>query len=280
MKKTSNFRQGFVLTLCLLGAAVLPALAQTPAPVPPTPVVPNRVTSPAPPAQSGDVSIKIIETTDANEAVELNRTYHIDGMNSDQRDALVNKLVDSLRAKRNGRPARQLTIIVEDSRDTNRVSRKLRKIRPNAAPNGYAYGWGPGWPQNFQQDLNIQIDSLGQQMKRFQFQLPSDFGAKMARPFEAWAREANTKPASIRGLDAYPNNPDRNQLNIRFMAPTTGDVLIMVTNPKGKEVARKELNNFTGEFVGQIDLGKKATGTFFVTVTQNEDGAVKRIVVE
>jgi hypothetical protein len=88
------------------------------------------------------------------------------------------------------------------------------------------------------------------------------------------------KPSSVRGLDVYPNNPDKDQLNIRFTAPAKGDVSIVVTNTKGKEVARKDISDFSGEFIGQINLGRKAEGTYFVTVTQNEDGAVKRVVVD
>ena len=110
--------------------------------------------------------------------------------------------------------------------------------------------------------------------------MPRDFDRQIARPFEDWARNLNGKPSTIRGLDAYPNNPDRDQLNVRFTAPAKGDVSIVVTNTKGKEVAKRDINDFSGEFVGQIDLGKKTQGTYFITVTQNEDGAVKRIVVE
>ncbi|RYF48784.1 MAG: T9SS type A sorting domain-containing protein, partial [Cytophagaceae bacterium] len=122
-------------------------------------------------------------------------------------------------------------------------------------------------------------DSLGSQLNRLQLQFPSDWDRQLARPFEAWARNAESKPSSVRGLDVFPNNPDKEQLNIRFTAPAKGNVLIVVTNPKGKEVARREISDFSGEYVGQISLGRKAEGTYFVTVTQNEDGAVKRVVV-
>jgi hypothetical protein len=103
---------------------------------------------------------------------------------------------------------------------------------------------------------------------------------QFVRPFEDWNRNMNTKPSSIRSLEAYPNNPDHNQLNLRFTAPAKGDVNIIVTNTKGKEVAHRELNDFSGEFIGQIDLGKNSQGTYFITVTQNEDGAVKRVVID
>ncbi len=254
MTKTSNIRQGFAPAVCVLGLLTQSVLAQK---IPVTPTLPAR---------TSEIKIKITETIGNNEVIELNDTYRIDNLTDEKRDALVNKLVDSLRAKRNGKTARQMTIVVEDARDTSRVGQNLRRHSLNRS--------------DWEQGLAMQFDTLGRQLRRFEFQFPSDFGAKLAQPFEAWARDANTKPASIRSLSVYPNNPDHNQLNVRFTAPATGDVLIVITNSKGKEVARKELSNFTGEFMGQLDLGKKTTGTFFVTVTQNDDGAVKRVVID
>jgi hypothetical protein len=77
----------------------------------------------------------------------------------------------------------------------------------------------------------------------------------------------------------YPNNPETNQLNVRFTAPAKGDVHIRVTTADGKEVAKKDVKDFSGSYAGQIDVDKKAKGVYFVNVTQNEDGAVKRIVI-
>ncbi len=142
-----------------------------------------------------------------------------------------------------------------------------------------------------------QLDSLARNMKRFEYDFNREFapladrlsrvqglnglGDRLIAPFETWSRNGSaTQPSTIRGLDAYPSNPDKNMLNVRFTAPGKGDALIVVTNPKGKEVARRELKDFTGEFVGQVDLGRKAEGVFFVTVTQNEDGAVRRVVLK
>lgn len=235
-----------------------------------------------------EVTVRIIER-DGNDVRETERTYQIDGMSNPERDKLVTKLVDSLRANRketSGR--RQMTIIVEDT-DGDRIVRRERTVpNGNRAPND-AYtrrsqqsrtGREPGDTQTWQYEFRRGADSLADQVSRFRFQMPRDWDRQLARPFEDWARNVNTKPSTIRGLDAYPNNPDRNQLNLRFTAPSKGDVTIIVTNSKGKETARRELKDFSGEFVGQIDLGKKTQGAYFVTVTQNDDGAVKRIVVD
>ncbi|MBO0937964.1 T9SS type A sorting domain-containing protein [Fibrella sp. HMF5335] len=139
------------------------------------------------------------------------------------------------------------------------------------------------------------MDSLASGLRRFQYNFRRDFQpmvdqlnrgdwaadleGQLARPFEAWNRSGANQPSTVRGLDAYPSNPDRNMLNVRFNAPAKGDVSIVVTNPKGKEVAHRELKDFAGEFVGQVDLGRKAEGVYFVTVTQNDDGAVRRVMI-
>ena len=240
-----------------------------------------------PKSGTNDVNVRITERN-GNEIREIERTYHMDGMNDAQRDKLVMKLVDSLKATRKGGGRRQMTIIVDDV-DSNRVSSRGRIGRnkqrfPNDAyvqrgrlpKNDLDFWNNPSWRQDFRRGT----DSMTDQLNRFKMQLPRDFDRQLVRPFEDWSRNFSGKPSTIRGLDAYPSNPDRNLLNIRFTAPTKGDISIVVTNPKGKEVAKREIKDFAGEFVGQIDLGQKSQGAYFITVTQNEDGAVKRIVVE
>lgn len=97
-----------------------------------------------------------------------------------------------------------------------------------------------------------------------------------------WENSASgSNSSTVRGLSVYPNQPFNNRLNVRFTTPSKGDVTILVTDVKGKEVGRETIKDFSGNYVGQIDLARKADkGTYFVTVTQGEDGTVKRIVVE
>ncbi|WP_077922155.1 T9SS type A sorting domain-containing protein [Spirosoma sp. 209] len=271
MKKTVFAGYRFASVLLLMGTLSSVAVAQ-------------KNESSDKKAADRDVNVRIIERN-GNEVREIERTYRIEGMTDPERDKLVMKLVDSLKATRKDGGKRQMTIIVEDGEGDRIVTRE--RYRTDGKP-------GDAWvmrnrlprtgisPRNREWEFELRrgADSLADRMDRFRFQFPRDFDRQFARPFEDWARNLNTKTSTIRGLDAYPNNPDRNQLNVRFTAPAKGNVTIIVTNPKGKEVARRELNDFSGEFVGQIDLGKKPQGTYFITVTQNEDGAVKRIVVD
>ena len=276
MKKTDFIRYRFVAALLLTVGLSNFATAQ-------------KARSTAPKPADKEVHVRIIERNGTN-VRETNRTYRTDGMTGPERDKLITKLVDSLKANLKGGDGRhQLTIIVDDSNGETVITREQR-VNPgrDRAP-ADAYVWRERLPrmgrdtwnnQTWQFEFRRGADSLANQMSRFKFQMPRDWDRQLVRPFEDWSRNVSSKPATIRGLDAYPNNPDRNQLNVRFTAPSKGDVSIIVTNPKGNQVARRELKDFSGEFVGQIDLGKKAQGTYFITVTQNEDGAVKRVLVD
>lgn len=249
--------------------------------------VAQQTVSPSPKSPTNEVNVRIIERN-GDEIREVERTYRTDGLTDPQRDQLVMKLVDSLKATRKDGRKRQMTIIVEDNDGDRTVSRKRIGPGMKRVPND-AYAQRdkfPGNERNFNEDKTWQYelrrgaDSMADQLRRFKLEFPKDFDRQLVRPFEDWSRNLSSKPSTIRGLDAFPNNPDRDQLNVRFTAPAKGDVSIIVTNPKGKEIVRREIKDFTGEFVGQIDLGKKAQGVYFITVTQNEDGAVKRVVIQ
>lgn len=235
-------------------------------------------------ATPDEIHVQIIERT-GNDIRETNRTYRVDGLQDPERDRLVTKLVDSLKAaRRKSGDNQQLTVIVEDGTG-NRTTTRERNSTGSQRRRNDVYVWRDrrstsGNGSTWQYDLRRGADSIGRQLNRLQLQFPSDWDRQLARPFETWARNMEAKPSSVRGLDVYPNNPDKDQLNIRFTAPAKGNVSIVVTNTKGKEVARKDISDFSGEFIGQINLGRKAEGTYFVTVTQNEDGAVKRVVVD
>lgn len=245
--------------------------------------------SPSAKSTGSEVTIRIIDRS-GDEIRKIERSYRANGMSDSERDKVVNKLVDSLKTTRKKGEHHELTITVEDTNGDRIVRRERdRNKSGNGHLKGDAYAWSIPkgnsgayfWNnQDWQWSLRWQTDSMSDQLKRFQFQMPMDVDRQLARPFENWSKNFNAKPSTIRGLDAYPNNPDQTQLNVRFTAPAKGDINIIVTNTAGKEVTKRSIKDFSGEFVGQVDLGKKAQGTYFITVTQNEDGAVKRVVVE
>ncbi len=278
MKTFFNARR-FGLTFLLVSAVIMSATAQ-------------QTNTP-----DNEVRVKITERT-GDEVREIDRTYR--NLPAGEQDKLVERLIDSLKSSHKDGRKRQLSVTVEDNQgNRTRLERRMNRNEydgpnPNGNPGfpdtprvpkapkspkmNYRY-WNDDDRNTWQHEFRVQADSMADQMKRL---FKPGWDRQLAEPFENWAQDfnRNTKPASIRGLQAYPNNPDRDQLNIRFTAPAKGDVSIRVTTPGGKEIGRKDVKDFSGEFVGQLDLGKKMSGTYFLTVTQNEDGAVKRVVVE
>lgn len=132
------------------------------------------------------------------------------------------------------------------------------------------------WSQRFERD--------------FKYNWQPQVNAGVARSFDGLNRiegmtffdgNGTTSSRTVKALNAYPNQPSNGRLNITFQAPEKGDVTILVTDVEGKEVAREKVKDFFGKYMGQVELKKGAEkGTYFVTVTQGEDGAVRRIVIE
>jgi len=250
MKTKRLTAQGFWLSALFFSLAISPVLAQQ--------------TS----KNKGEVTIKIIERN-GSEVRETNRTYRLDS--NDDRDKIAMRLVDSLKAAHPNESKRQVTIIIDEGEGN--------RIRQQFGP-GDVYARRPYSVPQWEYDFRTNVDSVAGKVDRF---FRYNFEPGLNRVFDGWSNTYNgkVKPSTIRSLDVFPNNPDKDQLNIRFTAPAKGDIDIIVTTAKGKEVSRREIKDFSGEYVGQIDLGKKvASGVYFVTVTQNEDGAVKRVVIE
>jgi hypothetical protein len=91
--------------------------------------------------------------------------------------------------------------------------------------------------------------------------------------------EGGSPSKTVRGVSVFPNNPKTEILNVRFNAPQKGDISIKVLDVRGNVIAKEEIKDFSGEYVGQINIGKQGKGTIFVMITQGEDGTVKRVVL-
>lgn len=84
---------------------------------------------------------------------------------------------------------------------------------------------------------------------------------------------------TIRGMMVQPNAPFDGKLTIRFQTEEKGDVTIAVMDLQGKEIAKSEIKDFQGHYLGQIDVKKKEKAVYFVRVVQNNDGMVRRIMI-
>lgn len=212
--------------------------------------------------------------------------------------AQLDTFLDSLNAHNSG--GGRTRIIIGDSDDANRFKdldsptverdvRVFKKRRNNNEPFARE-DWGrfekemerlgqnmERWGKDFGQKFNR---DFGQNFNRdFRFDFPNENKGNVAP--RVWAWDGGSNSSTVRGLSVYPNRPFNQTLNLRFSAPAKGDITILVTDVKGREVAKETVKDFEGDYVGQVTLSKKAEkGTYFVTVTQGEDGTVRRVVIE
>lgn len=234
-------------------------------------------------AQSGQqdhkktsIRIKVTEDQDGKSKT-IEKNYELPAMSKNERQEFVDKALDSLKLDSKGK--RQVTIRVDDGKGNTSEQRRMHNRNKADDNDVFAY--------NFNHDFNLdelrdKTRSLERELRpkaRMMVRDMENFGNRFGeRMGDIWNTESS-KAATVRELSAYPNNPDNGVLNLRFFAPQKGDVNITIADTKGKEVGRKEIKDFSGDFVGQIDIKKNIKGTVFVTVTQNEDGAVRRIVI-
>jgi len=239
----------------------------------------------------GKTSIRIRVTEDDNGKVrDIEKSYQVGALSDDERQKFIDEVLDSLNVDKKRKQT--ISITVDDGADGVIAAKKRKKVivdhRDPREPMVFH------WDGDFKHDLDWDSDKFNENMKSLQKNFDrnfhpkakmmmrdmEDFGKNFGKSFDyAWDSRENVKSASIRSLNAYTNNPADDVLNLRFSVPQKGNVTVTVTDTKGKEVGKKEIHEFEGEYVGQIELKKNTKGTLFVTVVQNEDGAVKRVVI-
>lgn len=131
------------------------------------------------------------------------------------------------------------------------------------------------FPKGRMKEFHFEMDRLSDHLAQIPYKI---------RSFEAEGFDDKLKkviePSTIRSVDVFTNKPETNVLNIRFYAPKSGDVNITVLDLQGNVKAKEEAKNFEGEYVGQIKLGKGAKGTYFVIVSQGEDGVSRKVKID
>ncbi|WP_373516049.1 T9SS type A sorting domain-containing protein, partial [Persicitalea sp.] len=204
----------------------------------------------------------------------------------------IDKALDSLSV--DGMSQKRISITVDDNDNRLRDNVRIRAWnRDDDEPMIWSWRDGDGHHQNFHFDTKELQGSVRRMQKEMEPKLrelranvePSirimqkNIEGMGDRFNGAWG-SAFDNSSSVRSLNAYANNPDNGLLNLRFSVPEKGDVRITVTDTDGKEVGKKTIKDFSGEFVGQIELKKNTKGTLFVTVVQNDDGTMRKVVIE
>lgn len=221
-----------------------------------------------------DGKIKIhVESTENGKTQVFEHSYSIAGMNPEEKENLVNHVLDSLSsslgkgirikiAKGNEAFAHSFKTPRNGQKHIE-IYRDGKRIDNNLGGNNFK-------EFRYDFDSNKLLGSIKPAMKEFKFKFDKDF-----KDFEFF-EDSKT----VKALKVYPNKPFDNKLNLKFYSPEKGDVNVTVTDVNGKEVGSQKFKDFQGDFMGQVELKKNTKGTVFVTITQGEDGTAKRVVIE
>jgi len=234
------------------------------------------------------IRIRVMED-DNGKTRDIEKSYKVGALSDAERQQFIDKVLDSLNVDKKGKQTISITV---DDGENDVLAKKRKKVivdhRDPREPMVFH------WDGDFKYDMDWDAEKFSENMKSIQKNFNrnfhpkakmmmrdmQDFGKNFSNSFDyAWDDSENAKGANIRSLNAYANNPADDALNLRFSVPKKGNVTVTVTDTKGKEVGKKEIHEFEGEYVGQIELKKNTKGTLFVTVVQDEDGAVKRVVI-
>ena len=206
---------------------------------------------------------------------------------SDKADAEVKKFSDSLEINVNASGGKRKIIRMDVNKSHSRMSDQPGNVIIERIEGGAEGGpdkrviirrGGPGMAPD-----NEIMTFLGKQSP-MPNQFNIDLDGPLGRPgmkmngMRKMMQEKGSK--TIQGLSGKQNQPFNGKLNVRFNAPSKGNVSIAVSDVNGKEIATESVKDFQGDYLGQIDLKKAATGVYFLRVTQGNDGAVRRVEIK
>lgn len=242
------------------------------------------------------VRIRIEQEVDGKTTIS-EKIINSSGLSSSQKDEMIEKFKDSVLALNKGK-AQGVKIEIDSDSDVNIERNGIRRIERNynynndngneeivikRGPKVRVYKkdgkgeteWFNG--EDFSHEFNGNMESLRDNMKQMGKDLKFEFRSipDNIMMFDGGSSGSKT----IKNVEVFPNNPKTEILNVRFNAPQKGDVSIKVLDVKGNVIAKEEIKDFSGEYVGQINIGKQKSGTVFVMITQGEDGNVKRVVL-
>lgn len=246
------------------------------------------------------VRIRIEQEVDGKTTIS-EKIINSSGLSSSQKDEMIEKFKDSVLALNKGKAQGVKIEIDNDSNSNINIERNdgkkiVRRYELNDSDGGgnedIVIKRGPKVrvykkdgkgeiesfdSDNFTHEFHGNMESLRDNMKQMGKDLKFEFRSipDNIMMFDGGSSGSKT----IKNVEVFPNNPKTEILNVRFNAPQKGDVSIKVLDVKGSVIAKEEIKDFSGEYVGQINIGKQKSGTVFVMITQGEDGNVKRVVL-
>lgn len=215
------------------------------------------------PKPNEEVKVRVIRQKDGKTTVE-ERIISAEGMSPEERTKQIEMVVDTVTKG----PKKRVKVIVEDGKEAEiRIQETEDDVFLFREPRRGRF------------QMEFDADQFRNRMRRLGDELPEKM--EQFGPIYRWDNQLmrDWGQTPFRGVEVYPNKPANEVLNVRFYAEKSGDVIIRVLDIQGKEVASETIRDHQGEFIGQIRLKRQANGTYFVLLTQGNDGVSRRVVL-
>lgn len=97
---------------------------------------------------------------------------------------------------------------------------------------------------------------------------------------EEWLEQNNLASAPKLDIEdvSFSPNPNRGQFRLSFNLLSEGQTVLEIRDVKGSPIRVQVLGNFTGAYQEDFDISEQAAGVYFLTITQNDQRFIKKIV--
>ena len=83
---------------------------------------------------------------------------------------------------------------------------------------------------------------------------------------------------SIEALQIFPN-PNQGIFNLKFNLLKQDNTIIRIYEASGKVIYENNLGQFQGDFIEQINLNNKPSGTYYLMIQQGKDSISKKVII-
>jgi hypothetical protein len=133
----------------------------------------------------------------------------------------------------------------------------------------------------FQRDRDEQrrdMDELREEMNRLRDELRGEVTREMRVTIEdVQLNKEETQLLKNKGVTAL-NNPSGGSFNIAFQVPERGDLDVDVHDSTGDRIYHETISGFRGNYERVLDMNDRASGTYFLVITQNGKALARKMV--
>lgn len=147
-----------------------------------------------------------------------------------------------------------------------------------------------GFSEEDREELREDMDQLREEMDKLREELGHDLRSETRITIESRKltdeEKALLEEKGVKGLDnelklddlsTFPN-PSNGFFRIHFDVPENGDLNVDVHDASGEKVYEEKITGFKGKYERTLDLSDKASGNYFLVITQNGKATSRKLV--